>query len=117
MIEEQQADDLLVGHRQHHVAAVAVLEPGQLRSDRVVAAARAPDVGGMDDRHLHLLATDRVLLLADHLLDAIVDPLAERQQRIDPGAELAHVAGAKEQSVRRHLGVGGVVAKGGEEEV
>ena len=116
-VGEQQADDLLVGHRQDHVAAVAVLEPGQLRPDRVVAAARPPDVGRVDDRHLDLLAADRVLLLADDLLDPVVDPLAERQQRVDPGAELADVAGANEQSMRRHLGVGGVVAKRREEEV
>jgi hypothetical protein len=38
----------------------------------------------MDDRHLHLLAADPVLLLADDLLDAVVDALAERQQRVDP---------------------------------
>ena len=85
--------------------------------DRVVATARPPDVGRVDDRHLHLLAADPVLLLADDLLDALADPLAERQQRIDPRAELAHVAGAQEQPVRRHLGVGRVVAERGEEEV
>ena len=86
-------------------------------SDRVEPAARAPDVGGVDDRHLHLLAADRVLLLADDLLDPVVDPLAERQQRVDPGTELADVARADEQAVRRHLGVGRIVAKGAEEEL
>ena len=116
-VGQQQADDLLVGHRQDHVAAVAVLEPGQLGPDRVVAAARPPDVGRVDDRHLHLLAADPVHLLADDLLDALVDPEPERQQRVDPGAELADVAGPDEQPVRRHLGVGRVVAQGREEEV
>ena len=80
-VGQQQADDLLVGHRQDHVPPVAVLEAGQLGADRVVAAARAPDVGRVDDRHLHLLPADPVLLLADDLLDAVVDALAERQQR------------------------------------
>ena len=116
-VGEQQADDLLVGHRQDHVAAVAVLEPAQLGPDRVVAAARPPDVGRVDDRHLDLLAADPVLLLADDLLDPVVDALAERQQRVDPGAELADVAGAQQQAMRRHLGIGRVVAKRGEEEV
>ena len=50
----------------------------------VVAAALPPEVGRMDDRHLHLLAADRVHLLADDLLDPLVDPEAERQQRVDP---------------------------------
>ena len=39
------ADDLLVGHREDHVAAVAVLEPPQLWPDRVVPPARPPDIG------------------------------------------------------------------------
>jgi hypothetical protein len=116
-VREQQADDLLVGHGQDHVASVAVLEPGQLGPDRVVAATRPPDVGRMDDRHLDLLAADRVLLLPDDLLDAVVDALAERQQGVDPGTELADVAGADEQSMRRHLDVGGIIAERGEEKV
>ena len=117
MSASRMPDDLLVGHRQDHVPAVAVLEPAELRPDRVVAAAGPPDVGRVDDRHLHLLAADPVLLLADDLLDPVVDPLAERQQRVDPGAELADVAGPQQQAVRRHLGVGRVVAERGEEEV
>ena len=57
------------------------------------------------------------MLLADDLLDAVVDPLAERQQRVDPGPELADVAGPEQQAVRRHLGLGRIVAEGGEEQV
>ena len=71
----------------------------------------------MDDRHLHLLAADGVLLLADDLLDAVADALAERQQRVDPGAQLAQVARTQEQPMGRHLGIGGVVAERGEEQV
>ena len=93
MSREQERDDLLVGHREDHVALAAVLEPDQLRADLVVAAALLPDLGRMDDRHLHLLAADPVLLLADDLLDPLADPLAERQQRVDPRPELADVAG------------------------
>ena len=116
-VAQQERDDLLVGHRQDHVPAAAVLEPDQLRADLVVAAALPPDLGRVDDRHLHLLAADRVHLLADDLLDAVADALAERQQRVDPGAELADVAGPEQQPVRRHLGVGGIVAERGEEQV
>ena len=56
-------------------------------------------------------------LLADDLLDAIADPLAERQQRIDPGAELAKVARPEQQPMARHLGVAGIVAERGEEQL
>ena len=59
----------------------------------------------------------RVHLLADDLLDALLDPETERQERVDAGAELAQVAGTHEQPMRRHLGVGRVVAEAGEEEL
>jgi hypothetical protein len=115
-VREQQPDDLLVGHREDHVPAVAILEPRQLGSDRVVAPARPPDVGGMDHRHFDLLAADPIHLLADDLLDSLVDPEAERQERVDPGAELADVTGPEEKPVRHHLDVGGVVAQAREEQ-
>ncbi len=116
-VGQQQPDDLLVGHRQDHLAPVAILEPGQLGADRVVASAGLPDVGRMDDRHLHLLAADPVHLLADDLLDALVDTEAERQQRVDPRSELADIARPQQQAMRRHLRIGGVVAQAREEEV
>ena len=94
-VAQQDRDDLLVGHRQDHVPFAAVLEPDQLGPDLRVPPALLPHLRRVDDGHFHLLPADRVDLLADDLLDAIADPLAERQQRIDPGAELADVAGAE----------------------
>ena len=114
---EQERDDLFVGHREDHVPVAAVLEPDQLRADLEVAPALLPDLGRVDDRHLHLLAADPIDLLADDLLDPVAHALAERQQRVDPGAELAQIAGPDEQAVRRHLGVGRIVAERGEEQV
>ena len=55
----------------------------QLRPDLVVPAALLPHLRGVDDRHLHLLAADRVHLLANDLLDALVHPEPQRQQRVD----------------------------------
>ena len=106
-----------MGHREHHVPLAAVLEPHQLRADLVVPPALLPHLGGVHDRHLHLLAADRVQLLADDLLDALVDPEAERQQRVDAGAQLAHVPRPQQQAVGRHLRLGGVVAERREEQV
>src|SRR5690606_18567260 len=77
----------------------------------------SPEVGGVDDRHLHLLPADGVDLLADHLLDPLLDPEPERQQRVDAGAELPDVAGAHEQAVRNHLGLRRIVPQGHEEEL
>ena len=116
-VGEEDRDDLLVGERQDHVPAIAVLEATQLRTDRVVATARPPHVRRVDDRHLHLLRADPILLFADDLLDPVVDPLAERQERVDAGPELAHVARPDEEAMRRHLGIGRVVAERGEEEM
>ena len=60
-----------------HVPFSTVLEPAQLGLDLVVASALPHRSAGWDDRHLQLLAADRVLLLADDLLDSLVDPEAE----------------------------------------
>ena len=90
-VGEEDTDDLLVRHGQDHVSAVAVLEPAEFRADRVIAAARPPDIRWMDDRHLHLLAADPVLFLADDLLDSVADALAEWEERVDPRAELADI--------------------------
>jgi hypothetical protein len=116
-VGQQEPHDLLVGHGQDHVPAVAILEPAELRPDGVVPAARPPDVGRVDDRHLHLLPTDPVLLLTDDLLDPRGHPLAQRQQRVDARSELAQVARPQEQAVGRHLGLGRVVTERGEEQV
>ena len=116
-VAQEDRDDLLVGHREDHVPLGPVLEADQLRPDLEVAPALLPDLRGMDDGHLHLLPTDRVDLLADDLLDPVADPLAERQQRVDPGPELAQVAGAQQQPMRRHLGLAGIVAQGREEQL
>ena len=110
-------DDLLVGHRDDRVAARAVLEPDHLVADLVVAPALLPQLGGMHDRHLHLLAADPVDLLADDLLHPLRHAKAERQQRVQPGAQLADVPGAQQQPMRRHLRLGRIVAKRGEEQV
>ena len=116
-VAQEVGDDLLVGHRDHHVAVAAILEPGHLRPDLVVPAGFAPEVGRMDHRHLELLAADRVHLLADHLLDPLRHPVPERQQRIQPGTQLAHVTGAQEQAVGWHLRIGGIITQGGKEEL
>ena len=65
----------------------------------------------------HLLAADRVDLLADDLLDPHVHAPAERQHRPEAGADLADEAAAHEQLVRGGLRVGGRLAQGRQEEL
>jgi len=62
-------------------------------------------------RHQDLLGADPVHLLADDPDDLEPDPLAERQQRVVPGHQLADVAGAEQQAVAGRAGVRRVVAQ------
>ncbi len=55
---------------------------------------------------------DRVHLLADDLHGLLVHAPAERQERPEPGGELADEAAADEQPVARGLGIGGILPKG-----
>ena len=79
-VAEQSRHHLFVGHGQHHVAPGSVLESDQLRTDLLVAPALPPQVRGLDDRHLHLLAADAVHLLANDLLHAAIHAPAEWQK-------------------------------------
>ena len=67
-----EGERLLVGHRQHVVGALAVLELEQLVD--LVAARAAPELRRLQDRQQHLLAADRVHLLADDRLDPLDRP-------------------------------------------
>ena len=110
-------DDLLVRHREDHVAVGAVLEAGQLRTDRVIPATLAPDLGRVDDRHQHLLPADRVHLLADDLLDLLDDAVTQRQQAEEPGAERSDHRGAQHELVADDLDVARRFAQGAAEHV
>ena len=106
---------LLVRPREHERPAAAVVE---VEEDRDIdAAGRLPELCGRERRSAHLLAADRVDLLADDLLDPHVHAPAERQHRPQAGPDLADEAAAHEQLVRRSLRVGGRVAQGREEEL
>ena len=83
----------------------------------LVAAGRLPELDRRQHRREHLLRADRVHLLADDLLDLAVHAPAERQERPEPGADLADEAAADEQLVRDRLRVGGRVAQGRQEEL
>jgi hypothetical protein len=66
---------------------------------------------------VHLLeAPGRVHLLADDPLDVAEHQPAERQPGVAARSGPADVAGADEQPVARHLGVGRVLAQGAQEQ-
>ena len=108
-------DRLLVRHRQDEVAARPVVQVEDLGD--LDPAGRLPQLGGSKHRHEHLLAADRVHLLADDLLDLPVDAPAERHERPDARADLPDEAAADEQLVTDGLRFGGVVTEGRQEEL
>ena len=109
-LERVEAHRLLVAHREQEAAAAVVLELEE-HSDPV-AARLLPELGRREHRGEHLLAADRVHLLADDLHDLLVHAPAERQVRPEPRAHLADEASADEELVRGGLGLGRVVAHG-----
>ena len=98
-------DDLLVRHRQDHVALAAILEPRQLWANRIVAARLPPDVGGMNDRHEHLLSADGVHFFPNNLLDLAHNPPSERQQAVDAGPQRSYHRRPQHQPVAGQLDV------------
>ena len=109
-----EGEGLLVGQRQHELAARAILHVEDL-GDRV-AAGRLPELDRREHRREPLLRADRRHLLTDDLLDLPVNAPAERRERPETRPELADVAGADEQLVADRLRVGGSVAQGRQEE-
>ncbi len=102
-------DGLLVRHRQDEASSGPVLEVEDLGD--LDAPGRLPELRGREHRHQHLLSADRVHLLSDDLLDLAVDAPAERHECPHAGANLADVAAAHEELVRRGLRVSRVVAQ------
>ena len=106
---------LLVRQRQDEAAADPVLQLEELGN--AVAAGLLPQLGRRQDRREHLLAADRVHLLADDLLDLAVHAEAERHERPEAGADLANEPAAHEQLVAGCFGVRRCVPQGREEKL
>src|SRR5207244_6606393 len=88
---------LLVRHREDVLAAGAILDVEDLGDSD--PPRRLPQLSGRQDWHQHLLAADRVHLLADDLLDPPVDAPAERHERPQAGTHLADEPAARKQLV------------------
>ena len=112
---EDLGDHFLVGRPVEHVALVPVLDPQHLLAIGLVAAAFAPEVGGLDGRHQKLDGAGPVLLLADDAADLVEDAQSERQEGIDAGGLLADHAGPQHEPVGRDLGLFGRLAQNGQE--
>ena len=113
----EQGEDLLVGGRQQVVGVLAVLQAEQALAVLGPAVRDLVGLTRQQGREVHLVRARRGHLLADDLLDPRLDAEADRQPREDARRLPADVAGAHEQAVAGHLGVGGIFAEGAEEVV
>ncbi len=108
----QRRENLLVGHSQCELRALAVGEPEHLLAHDLPAAAALPDLRRVHVGQQYFLRADLVHLLPDDLDDLGPHPEGERQQRVVPGHELPNVPGAEQQPVARRTRVRRVVPEG-----
>ena len=82
---EDVSDHFLIGRAEEHLAFHPVLDAQHLLAVVIIAAALAPEFGGLDGRHQDLDGPCPVLLLAHDIADLVERHLAERQPGIDAG--------------------------------
>ena len=102
---------LLMRHAQAHLRAGAIGEAQHLAADALVAAGFLPQAGGHGHREEHLLAVDRVHLLAHNGLDLFGDALCDRRERVDAVADVLDITAAHHQRLAGDLAVGGGLLK------
>jgi hypothetical protein len=113
----EKGEDLFMGRRKQVVGTLAVLQPEDAVAVLRPASGDLIGLAGKQAGEVHLLGTDPLHLFADDRFDAALDPESERKPGENTGALAADVAGAHEQAVARHLGVGGVLAEGSDKEL
>ena len=105
----EEGDNLFFRHAQAVFAAPPVVEAEHVAADRVPAAALFPDFSGMQFGRVDLLRADGVHFLPDDALDLAQRALGQVEVAIQPGGQLADVAGPQQQLVAGDLGFGGIV--------
>ena len=97
---------------QTQLPAAAILDLEHLLAVRLPSPGELPGLGQHQDRHPDLLGTGRVHLFPDDGLGLRQRPEPQRQPRVDPRHQLADVRRPQQQAMRRHLRLGGCLAKG-----
>ncbi len=93
------------------IAVVAILEAQQLLAVALPASALLPQLRRAHGRHEDLLRPGALHLLAQDALDLAQHAHAERQEIVDAAGHLADHAGAQQELVTHHLGLGGDLAE------
>ena len=100
--------DLFMGHAQTEVGALAVFQPEHVVAHHRPAPAGLPQFPRMNRGQVELLP-DLVHLLANDVHDLVEGALSHEEIGVDPGSQLADVAGPHQEfvagdfSVRRRL--------------
>ena len=113
----REGEQLLVRGAEHVVAAAAVLEPKHAVAVLGPAVRRLVRCPRHQSREQNLLPANGVHLLTNDALDLAQHPQTQRQPGVQAGPDGPDVAGADQQLVARHLGVGGVLAQRAQEQL
>ncbi len=108
----QVSHNFFMGHRQHHIVIVLVLETPHLGADLVPAPGLLPQVGGMDNRHADLLPADLVHLIPQDGFDLHHRAPGKVQVREDACPERSDESSAHEQLVADNFRLGGGLPQG-----
>ncbi len=94
-----------VGHGEHHVVVVAVLEAEQFFANGLVTARFAPEFGSLHHRQIDLDTADLVHFFADDVHDLLDHAETHRHHGVDTGRDGLDVAAAHEEDVGGHGGI------------
>ena len=114
---DQQGEHFLVRGGQEVVVALAVLEPEDALAVFGPAVRGLVGLLGQQRREVDFLGPDGGHFLADDLLHLAQHAQSQRQPGVDARGGPADVAGADQEPVAGHLGVGGIFAQGAQEQL
>ena len=110
-VAHQVGHGLFVGHGEHHVVVVAVLEAQQFFADGLVTARFAPEFSGLHHRQVHFDTANLVHFFADDVYNLLDHAETHRHHGIDTGRDGLDVAAAHEEDVGGHGGIAGRFAE------
>ena len=113
----QQGKHFLVGGRQQHIGAFAVLQAEEIITVFFPPVGCLIGFSRQQRREENFLGSNRVHFLTHHILDLAQDPQPQRQPRVHARGGTANITCAHQQLVTGHLSVYRVFAQSSHEEV
>ena len=107
----ENGEHFLLGHAEHQVGALAVLELEEVVAHEVISIRLLPDFGRVESREKHLLSANRIHLPTDDPHDFASHPLPERQHGVGAGGQLTDETTPDQQLMAHRLCIGGSVSQ------